>query len=336
MGAARDGGRSAARRPRRTCPTSRTRATPSWSGSRASASTTPTRSAPAWDEALARRPARACSRRSPTPRCRRCRRTSRSSRPRTLPRRCVKGDPHAGGMIERVDQGQGRRVRHRRDERGRAPIAAPSSARRRGVHGADRRARRRTARSRGTRPRSSSSRCSRGGARGLGYTYADVAAAQVGRLQARDVVAAATPERRARPGTAMVRAIRNARPSRPRVDGDLRGRHRALGPQGAPARTCRSCGLLGACRDDVPIYGSRRLHLLLDERLADQLAGWVDQGIPRVKMKVGVEPGDDPAARARGARRDRPRTPSCSSTRTAPTPASRRSSWPSASATRRA
>ncbi|HEX5146567.1 MAG TPA: enolase C-terminal domain-like protein, partial [Conexibacter sp.] len=31
------------------------------------------------------------------------------------------------------------------------------------------------------------------------------------------------------------------------------------------------------------------------ERLTGQLAGWVEQGVPRVKMKVGSAPDDDPA-----------------------------------------
>ena len=34
----------------------------------------------------------------------------------------------------------------------------------------------------------------------------------------------------------------------------------------------------------------RRLHVLQRQRLREQLAGWVEQGIPRVKMKVGSEP----------------------------------------------
>ena len=53
VGAARDGGRPEATRPRRTCRTSRTRATPSLIGLRGSASTTPTDVGAAWDAALA-------------------------------------------------------------------------------------------------------------------------------------------------------------------------------------------------------------------------------------------------------------------------------------------
>ncbi len=46
--------------------------------------------------------------------------------------------------------------------------------------------------------------------------------------------------------------------------------------------------LLGAVRDTVPVYGSGGFTTYSDERLAEQLDGWVhDQQIPRVKIKIG-------------------------------------------------
>ena len=51
--------------------------------------------------------------------------------------------------------------------------------------------------------------------------------------------------------------------------------------------------LLGGIHDEVPVYGSGGFCSYTDEQLARQLAGWVDDGIPRVKMKVGREPGRD-------------------------------------------
>ena len=51
--------------------------------------------------------------------------------------------------------------------------------------------------------------------------------------------------------------------------------------------------LLGAVRDALPIYGSGGFTSYTDEKLAEQLGGWVEQGIPRVKMKVGREPERD-------------------------------------------
>jgi L-alanine-DL-glutamate epimerase-like enolase superfamily enzyme len=61
--------------------------------------------------------------------------------------------------------------------------------------------------------------------------------------------------------------------------------------------------LLGGVRDEAAIYGSGGFTSYPLDRLADQLAGWVAEGIPRVKMKVGRAPEDDPARleTARGA-----------------------------------
>jgi L-alanine-DL-glutamate epimerase-like enolase superfamily enzyme len=41
----------------------------------------------------------------------------------------------------------------------------------------------------------------------------------------------------------------------------------------------------------VPIYGSGGFTSYTDAQLADQLGGWVQQGIPRVKMKIGTDWG---------------------------------------------
>jgi L-alanine-DL-glutamate epimerase-like enolase superfamily enzyme len=50
-----------------------------------------------------------------------------------------------------------------------------------------------------------------------------------------------------------------------------------------------------AFHDQVPVYGSGGFTNYPLGRLAGQLAGWVEQGIPRVKMKTARHPGDDPA-----------------------------------------
>ena len=60
--------------------------------------------------------------------------------------------------------------------------------------------------------------------------------------------------------------------------------------------------LLGAARPRVPLYGSGGFTSYSLERLQSQLAGWVEQGIPRVKMKVGSHPREDPR-RVEAARR---------------------------------
>lgn len=52
--------------------------------------------------------------------------------------------------------------------------------------------------------------------------------------------------------------------------------------------------LLPAHHDRVPVYGSGGFTNYSLDRLADQLGGWVRQGIPRVKLKTSREPERDP------------------------------------------
>ncbi|WP_335622099.1 enolase C-terminal domain-like protein [Bradyrhizobium icense] len=52
--------------------------------------------------------------------------------------------------------------------------------------------------------------------------------------------------------------------------------------------------LLGACRDEVPIYGSGGFTTYSKARLCEQLANWVEQaGCHAVKMKIGADPKAD-------------------------------------------
>src|SRR5439155_23035717 len=53
--------------------------------------------------------------------------------------------------------------------------------------------------------------------------------------------------------------------------------------------------LLPQEHEEVPLYGSGGFTSYSLARLGEQLAGWVDEGIPRVKMKIGREPQRDPA-----------------------------------------
>jgi L-alanine-DL-glutamate epimerase-like enolase superfamily enzyme len=53
--------------------------------------------------------------------------------------------------------------------------------------------------------------------------------------------------------------------------------------------------ILPAFHDAVPVYGSGGFCNYSLERLTDQLGGWVEQGIPRVKMKTSRHPDEDPA-----------------------------------------
>ncbi len=91
----------------------------------------------------------------------------------------------------------------------------------------------------------------------------------------------------------------SARPAQRRApgcrhDGDLRGRRRVVGPQGADSSTSPLVDLLGPAHDAVPIYGSGGFTSYSLDRIGDQLGGWVEAGIPRVKMKVARAPEQDP------------------------------------------
>jgi len=50
------------------------------------------------------------------------------------------------------------------------------------------------------------------------------------------------------------------------------------------------CRLLGKARSSVPVYGSGGFTSYSLPRLREQLSSWVEQGIPRVKMKIGSSP----------------------------------------------
>ncbi len=53
--------------------------------------------------------------------------------------------------------------------------------------------------------------------------------------------------------------------------------------------------LLGAERSEVPVYGSGGFTTYSEERLEEQLGGWaLEQGIPRVKIKIGESWGTNP------------------------------------------
>ena len=52
--------------------------------------------------------------------------------------------------------------------------------------------------------------------------------------------------------------------------------------------------LFGAAAAAVPVYGSGGFTAYSQAQLCEQLSGWVGDGIPRVKMKVGRDPDADP------------------------------------------
>jgi len=135
---------------------------------------------------------------------------------------------------------------------------------------------------------------------GLGYTYADVSTAKLIESKLAGVVRDADAMSPEAAWKAMVGSIRNL--GRPGIASmAISAVDVALWDLKARILGLPLCGLLGAVRDRVAIYGSGGFTAYSLVRLSEQLAGWVERGIPRVKMKVGSSPDDDPG-RVRAAR----------------------------------
>jgi L-alanine-DL-glutamate epimerase-like enolase superfamily enzyme len=136
------------------------------------------------------------------------------------------------------------------------------------------------------------------GTRGLGLTYgAASAAALVHELLADQVTGRPVDQVGASWG-AMVRAVRNL--GRPGIAATaISAVDLALWDLKARAVGRPLWRLLGAHRDAVPVYGSGGFTTYSDAELTAQLGGWAAQGIPRVKMKLGVDWGARPDEDAR-------------------------------------
>jgi L-alanine-DL-glutamate epimerase-like enolase superfamily enzyme len=131
-----------------------------------------------------------------------------------------------------------------------------------------------------------------GGERGLGYTYADASVAGLVEGALADAVVGIDVLDTGAAHVAAVAALRNIGRTGPGAMAlsaldvalhDLKAR-----VLGVPLRS-----MLGAVRHDVPVYGSGGFTSYDDGRLAAQLAGWAEAGIPRVKMKIGRDPTRD-------------------------------------------
>ena len=130
------------------------------------------------------------------------------------------------------------------------------------------------------------------GRRGIGYSYTHAAAAQLinGKLQGvvegRDAFQVRSAHR------AMLQAIRNI--GRPGLASTaISAVDIALWDLKARLMESALVDVLDAARERVRIYGSGGFTSYSIDRLQTQLSGWVDQGFPAVKMKVGRRPDDD-------------------------------------------
>jgi L-alanine-DL-glutamate epimerase-like enolase superfamily enzyme len=130
-----------------------------------------------------------------------------------------------------------------------------------------------------------------GGQRGLGFSYASPAAATVIDSHLRDVIVGADALDVPAAWCAMVAAVRNI--GRPGVaSAAIAAADIALWDLKAKLLDQPLVTVLGRARDGVPIYGSGGFTSYTDGQLVEQLGCWVhDDGIPRVKMKVGTDWG---------------------------------------------
>lgn len=135
---------------------------------------------------------------------------------------------------------------------------------------------------------------------GLGYTYADVAAAHLIHERLAGVVCGRDALATSGAWLAMVHATRNL--GRPGITSmAIAAVDVALWDLKARLLKIPLVTLLGAVRDGVAVYGSGGFTSYTDERLREQLGSWAAAGIQRVKMKVGRDPGTD-LARVQAAR----------------------------------
>jgi L-alanine-DL-glutamate epimerase-like enolase superfamily enzyme len=132
-----------------------------------------------------------------------------------------------------------------------------------------------------------------GGETGLGYTYAPAAAGALVEEKLSELVRGRDALAPGESWQAMASALRNS--GRPGIGFcALAAVDQALWDLKARLLELPLADLLGRVRDEVPVYGSGGFTSYTLDRLRDQLRGWVEQGIPRVKMKVSRHPERDP------------------------------------------
>lgn len=135
---------------------------------------------------------------------------------------------------------------------------------------------------------------------GIGYSYTHSAAVQIIRETLADAVCGLSVMAVSAAWIAMLQKVRN------------------IGRNGVAASAISAVGtalwdlkartlgvslvdLFGAVREKIPVYGSGGFTSYSLERLRSQLGGWVEAGIPCVKMKIGTRPEED-VERVRAAR----------------------------------
>lgn len=130
------------------------------------------------------------------------------------------------------------------------------------------------------------------GISGIGYTYADPAAAKLidgllrGVIEGRDAMDVAGS------WLAMARSVRNV--GRPGIASTaISALDIALWDLKARLLMLPLVKLLGAARSGVPVYGSGGFTSYSVDQLQQQLSGWASSGIRMVKMKIGRHADED-------------------------------------------
>jgi L-alanine-DL-glutamate epimerase-like enolase superfamily enzyme len=132
-----------------------------------------------------------------------------------------------------------------------------------------------------------------GGSTGLGYTYAPAAAGKLVEEKLAELVQGRDAFAIGEAWETMAVALRNA--GRPGIGFcALSAVDLALWDLKARLLELPLVDLVGRARKRAPIYGSGGFTSYSLARIREQLAGWVEQGIRRVKMKASREPEHDP------------------------------------------
>jgi L-alanine-DL-glutamate epimerase-like enolase superfamily enzyme len=135
--------------------------------------------------------------------------------------------------------------------------------------------------------------CEADGKKSLGYSYADVATAKLIDSKLKGVVLGRDAFSPNECFVALTKSIRNL--GRPGISSmAISAIDTALWDLKARLLEIPLVRLMGQVRDAMPLYGSGGFTSYTNEELQEQLRGWVSDGIPRVKMKIGRDSKADP------------------------------------------
>lgn len=138
------------------------------------------------------------------------------------------------------------------------------------------------------------------GAAGVGYSFADIATATLIDARLKGEVLGRSALDIPEIWTGMVRTIRNL--GRPGICSmAISAVDNALWDLKARLLNVSVADLLGRAHQSIPAYGSGGFTSYSDAELRRQLSGWIEQGLNKVKIKVGSNPAAD-VGRVRAAR----------------------------------